>query len=71
MAAVECITRKWGSSLGIIIPKDFVEKENITENEKISLELKKVNTVKELFGLLGDWKKSTDQIKTEMKEGWD
>ena len=44
-------TRKWGNSLGIIIPKEEVENLNLKENQIVILEItKKENPLKELFG---------------------
>lgn len=65
----ETITRKWGNSLGITLPKEVVEEENIKENEKITiLILKKRDTLKRTFGMLkGKMKKSTQKIKDELK----
>lgn len=70
MAELECVTRKWGNSLGIIIPWEITQQEHITENEKLFVTIKKKHTVKEFFGLLPDWKRPTVEIKREMKKGW-
>jgi len=44
-------TRKWGNSLGILIPKKEVENLNLKENQTIIIEItKKENPLKELFG---------------------
>ncbi|MEK6948904.1 MAG: AbrB/MazE/SpoVT family DNA-binding domain-containing protein [Nanoarchaeota archaeon] len=44
-------TRKWGNSLGIIIPKEEVENLNLRENQTVIVEItKKENPLKELFG---------------------
>lgn len=67
---VECVAKKWGSSLGIVIPKDIVKKEHISENETIIVEIKKKHLAKEFFGVLADWKRPTKEIKEEMKKGW-
>lgn len=66
----ETITRKWGNSLGIILPKEVVEKENIKENEKIRVFIfKKKDTLKKTFGMLkSKMKKSTQQIKDELRK---
>ncbi len=69
MAEVECIAKRWGSSLGIVIPKDVVDDEHISENEKITVVIKKRHLAKEFFGIL-PWKRSAQQIKDEMREGW-
>jgi len=71
MTEAECTTRKWGNSIGIIIPKDIVEKEHIKEDEKIVVDIKKRHYAREFFGMLSDWKRPTDEIKKEMKKGWE
>ena len=71
MAPAECVARKWGNSIGIIIPKEIIKQQNIEENQKIIVEFRKKHTVKEFFGLLPGWKKSTSELKREMKEGWE
>ncbi len=64
----ETITRKWGNSLGITLPRDIVEKENIKENEKLSiLILKKSRTLSDTFGIIKT-KKSAQKIKDELKK---
>ena len=63
MTEIECTAKRWGSSLGLIIPKEVVERENIIENEKIIVEIKKKHLAKEFFGILSDWKRPTTEIK--------
>ena len=67
---VECMPKRWGSSLGIVIPKEIVELEHISENDKIIVEFKKKHLAKEFFGILHGWKRPTKAIKEAMKEGW-
>lgn len=69
MMECETITRRWGNSLGITLPKDIIEKENIQENEKIKvLILKKNQTLKKTFGMVkGKFNKNTKKIKEELK----
>lgn len=44
-------TRKWGNSLGIIIPKEEVKNMSLKENQTVIVEItKKENPLKELFG---------------------
>lgn len=71
MTEAECIARKWGNSLGIIIPSNVVESVHITENEKVIVDFRKKHLAKEFFGMLSEWKKPTAEIKKEMKKGWD
>lgn len=70
MTTVECVAKRWGSSIGVIIPRDIVEKERIVESDKVVVEIKKRHSAKEFFGLLAGWKRPTDEIKKEMKKGW-
>lgn len=48
---VTVTARKWGNSLGIVLPKDEAEKLNIQEGDKVIVEIKKkTNPLKELYG---------------------
>ncbi len=71
MTEIQCTTKRWGSSLGIIIPKEIVDNEHLKEHETITIQLKKKHKAQEFFGLLKNWKKPTEQIKHELKRGWD
>lgn len=70
MAEIETITRKWGNSLGITIPKEIVEAEHLEENQKIRVEIKKKPTFHRFFGILKT-KKSAQELKDEMRSGWE
>ena len=67
---IECTARRWGGSLGIILPGDIVEQEQISEGETVFVEIKKRRTVHEFFGVLKGKKINIDEIRKEMKEGW-
>ena len=63
-------TRKWGSSLGVVIPKEAVKELKLRENEEIAMEItKKENPLKELFGMgKGKIKASTEDILKEARK---
>ena len=67
-------TRKWGNSLGIVLPKDEVEQLKLHENEKIVIEITKAeNPFKELFGAFKDGKlnaKSVKDMRKELESRW-
>lgn len=67
---IEAKVRKWGNSLGLIIPKETVEKEHIKEKEKLKfLIIRDSNVLKETFGMVkGKWKKSAQQIKDQARK---
>ena len=50
---MEVEAKKWGSSLGIILPKDIVRKERIVEGQKIIVNiLSKKITVGDIFRMV-------------------
>ena len=69
---IKVIAKRWGSSLGVIIPKEVVEAKKIREHDEIILEVKKRPLAKEFFGRLkGKLKKSGQELKDEARRGWD
>ena len=66
---IRCHTRKWGNSLGIIIPKDAVEKYGLHPHEDITIEVtSKTNVLKELFGSGKSGKSTEDILRRARKE---
>jgi hypothetical protein len=70
MIELETVTRKWGNSIGITLPKEAVEKNKLKENEKIQVLICRQKPIlKETFGMFkGKWKKSGQQIKNEIRK---
>lgn len=69
---VNVIAKRWGSSIGVIIPKEVVEAKRIKENDKIVIRFgKRKPKAGVLFGRFANWKKSGQEIKDEMKRGWE
>ena len=67
---IQTKTRKWGRSIGVVLPIDFVKKNKIKENELISLEIKRKN-IREVFGTSKKVDESLkEEILREIKEGW-
>ena len=68
---IETKTKKWGSSIGVVLPKTLVDEVGIKPNETIVIEVKKRLKVKEVFGLFPRTsKKTAQQIKDEIRAGW-
>ena len=64
--------RRWGSSMGVILPKSVVEANRIKDNDEITLEIKKQTVANELFGKYPITSgRTTQEIKDEMKKGWE
>jgi len=65
--------KQWGSSLGIILPKEIVLAKGIVPNKEITIT---ISNSKPLAGVLfGKFprksNKTAQQIKDEMREGWE
>lgn len=43
-------TRKWGNSIGIVIPKEEAEKLRIGIDQQVEIKVKPVNPLKEMYG---------------------
>ena len=72
MQVFETIPKQWGNSVGITIPREIIEKENISTKKKskfiaIGTEM---NELKKAFGTL-KLKKSTQKVMNEIDEGYD
>jgi antitoxin component of MazEF toxin-antitoxin module len=61
--------RRWGNSLGVVLPKELVESERIRENENVSIEVKKETSIKDLFGSVR-FRKTAQEIKDDARKGW-
>lgn len=72
--AVEVKTKKWGNSIGIIIPSETVKKFNIKPEEKIVVEIsKESNVLKEMFGTMKSKKTAkqiVDEARKELESKW-
>lgn len=65
---IEVKTKKWGNSIGLIIPSEVIERLNIKPEEEVVIEIeKRKNVLKELFGSMKS-KKSTEQILKEVRK---
>lgn len=71
MTEAIAVAKKWGSSIGVVIPKEIVEREHIKENDEVKFEVKKAHTAKEIWGLFPDIKVDAQKAKDEMRKGWD
>jgi len=71
MVEIQAKTRKWGSSIGVVLPKALVEEAGIKPNETIRIDVKKAIKVGDVFGMFPRFsKKSAQEIKDEMRKGW-
>ena len=62
--------KEWGNSLGLIIPSEIVNKENIMSNDEITITISKNDSLEAFFGKL-KIKKSAQELKDESRKGWE
>ncbi len=67
--ATEAIVRRWGNSLGVILPKDLIKKKHLKENDVVFLEVVKEADLSDIFGSLPR-KMSGQKFKDMVRKGW-
>ncbi len=61
--------RKWGNSLGVVIPNNISREMNLKENEEIEVILMKKRPLKKLYGILkGKIKESSQEMKDRLRK---
>lgn len=70
MAVTETRVKRWGSSLGVVIPSEIAKREKLKEGERVIIEIKKKNTMREFFGSLKEWDIDPQKMKDELRKDW-
>ena len=65
----EAVVKKWGNSLGVILPKEFVTEGNIEENDRVMIDVRKEADLRPIFGSLKA-KMSGQEFKNLVRKGW-
>jgi len=60
--------REWGSSIGLVIPKEIVRRESLESGDEVVIEIKKAKTLKDLFGSLKGLKIDAQVFKDERRK---
>ena len=70
---IRTVTRKWGNSIAVVIPKQLVQRERIREDQEVRITLEREKpTSALLFGKFPRASKETVQkIKDQIREGWE
>lgn len=65
--------RKWGHSLGLLIPATSAKQLKLREHEIVDVKIKKRKRQEDLMELFGivQWGEPTKKIIKEIKEGWE
>ncbi len=66
-----CRTKRWGNSIGVILPRDILTEMGIGEGEEINIEVrKKENPLRKLFGAGKDNPITRKDIR-QMRKEWE
>ncbi|MBI2550101.1 AbrB/MazE/SpoVT family DNA-binding domain-containing protein [Candidatus Woesearchaeota archaeon] len=68
--AIEVVLKRWGNSIGVVLPKELIDKEKLKENEKVLIEVVKEADLTKLFGSLKR-KMSGQEFKDMVRQGWE
>ena len=66
---VRATVRRFGNSLGVVIPTDEAERQGIAAGDEVELEVERKVNLKELFGSL-KFSKTAQEMKDEDREAW-
>jgi len=70
MRTAKTKVRRWGSSLGVVIPNPTAKELRLRPGDEVVLDVQPVGGVSEAFGSLRDWKVDTQKLKDWVRRGW-
>lgn len=62
--------RKWGDSLGVVIPREVATEEGLAEGDTILLSIEKEADLSIFFGKCQHPQSDTQKFKDELREIW-
>jgi antitoxin component of MazEF toxin-antitoxin module len=74
MEQIETKIKRWGNSFGVIVPINFIKKENLKEGSKVKIFIRAERKTKagEIFGILkGKLKKDTALLMKEVDDAFE
>ena len=66
---VTAVVRRFGNSLGVVIPSEEASKSGLKPGDSVELEIMRRVNLRDLFGSM-KFSKTAQQIKDEDREGW-
>jgi len=61
--------RRWGSSLGIVVPSEIAKELRLKAGDEVVLEIDQAG-IEEAFGSLRGWAVDPQKLKDELRRGW-
>ena len=69
--AIEVQLKKWGNSIGGVLPRELVEQRKLKESDKVIIEVVKVSNLSNIYGLIKERKMSGQKMKDLARKGWE
>jgi len=69
VARVHAKVRRWGSSLGIVVPSEVAKGLRLKAGDEVVLEIDQAG-IEDAFGSLRDWTVDPQKLKDELRRGW-
>lgn len=66
---INAVVRKWGNSLGVVFPAEFVKENRLKPNDKVHITVVKEADLRNVFGSLKA-KMNGQEFKDFVREGW-
>lgn len=66
--AIQTKLRKWGNSVGVVIPIEILKKRNLREGEEVVIEIEKKEPIANVFGSLKNWKIDSQRVKDKIRK---
>ena len=68
---MEVELKKWGNSIGIVLPKEYVDSHHLKANDKVIINIVKEADLSQIYGSLKRPKGfSTQKFKDELRKEW-
>lgn len=61
--------RRWGSSLGIVVPSEVAKELRLKAGDEVVLEIDQAG-IEDAFGSLRDWAVNPQRLKDDLRRGW-
>ena len=70
MAKAKTKIRKWGDSIGVVIPSDLAKDMGFRVGDEVEIELRKSKDIMDLFGKAKFGGIDTQKLKDQTRAGW-
>jgi len=67
---IHSIVKPWGSSLGIVLPKEVVKTEGIKPMQEVIVDVTRKPDLRKIFGTM-KLKRTAQELKDEFRKGWE